>query len=154
MPDRALVTVTESVVVNRPPDEVFDFTQDYTYRSEWDRYVRDPEILSEEPRRIRVRVPMLGSYTIEYQLFRRGERTSAAFVDVASWLIAGGGGSWRYEPDGVGTRWTQTNTMELKHPRLFGWMVPMLRRNLQQSMRTAMAKASRMMEHRAATANG
>lgn len=146
MAERATVTARESVLVDRTPTEVFDFTQDYAHRSQWDRYVRDAEVLSDEPRRVRVRAPGIGTYTIEYRLFRRGVRTSAAFVEISSRWISGGGGSWEYEGRDGGTLWTQTNTFELKHSRLLGWTVPLWRRSLASSMRTAMAAAKRLME--------
>jgi hypothetical protein len=108
--------------------------------------VRRAHVLDESPRRVRVAVRGLGSFTIEYRLFRRGERTSAAFVDVDSWVISGGGGSWAYEGQGDGTDWTQTNTIELRHPRLLGWMKALLERSLRTSMRTAMSNARSMLE--------
>ena len=143
---RVTINVTESIVVARSPIDVFDFTQDYDRRSEWDTYVTAAEIVSYAPRRVIVRVATLGRYTVEYRLFRRGERTSAQFVDVESRWVAGGGGSWRYEPVADGTRWTQTNTFELKHPRLLRWAAPLVRVLLRRSMRQAMREARRVME--------
>lgn len=143
---RATITVSETVHVEQPPEAVFDYTQDYATRAVWDPGISEAQVLSEEPRRVRVRVPNVGRFTVEYRLFRRGERTSAAFVDVDSPWISGGGGSWSYEAADGGTSWTQTNTMELRHPRLFGWLAPIFRRNLAASMRQAMANAKRILE--------
>jgi hypothetical protein len=140
------INVSESIVVARPPIDVFDFTQDYDRRPEWDTYVTAAEIVSYAPRRVIVRVAAVGRYTVEYRLFRRGERTSAQFVDVESRWLAGGGGSWRYEPVAEGTRWTQTNTFELKHPRLLRWAAPLVRMLLRRSMRQAMREARRLMD--------
>ena len=61
---------------------------------------------------------------------RRPERTSAAFVDVESAWLSGGGGSWQYEPAGRGTDWTQTNTLELRPGWLFRLLAPLVERNL------------------------
>jgi hypothetical protein len=144
-PRRLTVTVTETIVVALPPIDVFDFTQDYDRRPEWDRYVTAAEIASYSPRRVTVRVGGVGRYTVEYRLFRRGERTSAQFVEVQSPWMAGGGGSWRYEPVGDGTRWTQTNTFELKHPLLSRWVAPLVRVLLRRSMRQAMREARQLM---------
>ena len=143
---RRTITVTESIHVARPPDRVFDYTQDYATRTDWDPAIKRARILSEEPRRVQITSPGLGTYVLEYRLFRRGDRTSAAFVDVDAWLFSGGGGSWRYEADGTGTRWTQVNTLELRHPRLTGWLAPLVERNVRSSMRTAMARARTIME--------
>jgi hypothetical protein len=146
MAERRTVTVAESVHVALDPESVFDYTQDYAHRREWDSAVESAEVLSDSPRRVRLSIKGVGRMTLVYQLFRRGERTSAAFVDVESWWVAGGGGSWAYEPDANGTRWTQTNTLELRHPRLMGLLSPMIERNLRSSMRKAMAAAASIME--------
>ena len=139
------IMVREHLYVARPRDEVFDYTQDYARRSEWDASVTTAEVLSESPRRIRITVRGLGSFTVAYELFRRPERTSAAFVDVDSRWISGGGGSWRYEPHDRGTDWTQTNTLELKAgwQRLLGRLVEW---SLRSTMRRSMAEARRQLE--------
>jgi hypothetical protein len=143
---RRLVSVTESVFVARPPEDVFDFTQDYAQRAEWDAGVTHAELLSEEPRAARVMIRGLGKATVTYQLFRRPERTSAAFTDVESAWICGGGGSWQYEPVQGGTQWQQTNTLELKRPRLMRLLAPWIERSLRQSTRTSMATAKERLE--------
>lgn len=143
---RATITVTATLRVERAPEAVFDHTQDYGRRAEWDRAVTDAQVLSESPRRIRLTVRGLGRFTVSYRLFRRPERTSAEFEDVSSPWITGGGGSWRYEASGDGTDWTQTNTLELKRPRLLRSLAPLIERNLRSSMRRAMAEAKAIME--------
>ncbi|HUG46790.1 MAG TPA: hypothetical protein VMP67_00075 [Candidatus Limnocylindria bacterium] len=88
----------------------------------------------------------IGPLVIEYKLYRRGERTSAAFRDVEWSLISGGGGSWSYTAREGGTDWSQTATLEFRK-RLVGWlMAPLLRRNMHTLMRKAMAEAKRIME--------
>jgi hypothetical protein len=150
VPERRLtITATETIHVARPPEAVFDFTQDYATRSAWDPVIREARVLSDEPRTVRVDVKGVGSYSIVYRLFRRPERTSASFEEVRSWWLAGGGGSWQYEARDDGTDWTQTNTLELRHPRLLGLLAPMVRRQLRDGMRTGMAKAKSMLEGQA-----
>ena len=84
--------------------------------------------------------------TVLYKLDRRPERTSAAFVDVESAWISGGGGSWEYEAVDGGTRWQQTNSLELKRPRLAVLLGPLLERGLRRSTQRAMADAKRRLE--------
>lgn len=142
---RRRITVSERVHVARSPHDVFDYSQDYGRRAEWDPSVTDAQVVCESPRRIRIAVRGLGRFTVSYQLFRRGQRTSAALVDVASPWISGGGGSWRYEPRDGGTDWTQTNTLELKRP----WLVliaPLMQASLRSTMRRSMAEAKRQLE--------
>ena len=143
---RQVVTVTETVWVHREPAAVFDYTQDYTRRTEWDRGVERVEILGTDPRTVRVRMAGLGDATVVYRLDRRPERTSAAFIDVASRWVSGGGGSWQYEDADGGTRWQQTNTLELRDGWLPRLLAPVIRSGLQRSMRRAMAEAKRRLE--------
>ena len=146
MSERHVVTVTETIWVDRPPDAVWDYTQDYARRTEWDAGVAEATILNAEPRTVRVKIPRLGSMTVVYRLDRRPERTSAAFTDVESGWVRGGGGSWEYEAADGGTRWQQTNSLELKHPRLAFLLGPVLERGLRRSTRRAMAEAKRRLE--------
>ena len=146
MAGRRTITVTETIHVERPPDEVFDFTQDYTRRSTWDPAVGEATYLSKDPVRARVKLPRVGTVTVEYRLYRRGDRTTAAFTDVDSWLVSGGGGSWSYAAAGQGTDWSQTNTVELRHSTLTGWMAPLLERTIRSGMRTGMRRAKAMLE--------
>ena len=144
------MTVTESVTVRRLPDVVWDYTQDYARRTEWDASVTGAESLDGEPRRARLTIAGVGEATLEHQLERRPERTSLAFTGVTSSWISGGGGSWSYEPtgEGIGTRWTQTNTLVLKHPRLMFVARPFIRRRLASGTRRSMLRAKEILEGR------
>ncbi|HEX5014776.1 MAG TPA: SRPBCC family protein [Candidatus Limnocylindrales bacterium] len=143
---RHVVTVTESIWIDRSPEVVFDYTQDYGRRTEWDAGVSSAKLVASDPRTARVRVRNLGAMTVRYRLDRRPERTSAAFSDVDSAWVSGGGGSWQYEPENGGTRWQQTNSLEVKRPWL-GWLIgPLLEQGLRRSTRVAMAEAKRRLE--------
>ena len=138
--------MTESIWVACPPEAVWDYTQDFTRRTEWDAGIAEATILQQDPRTVRVKVAGLGRMTVVYQLDRRPERTSAAFVDVESAWVSGGGGSWEYEAADGGTRWQQTNSLELKWPRLAFLLGPLLERGLRRSTQRAMAEAKRRLE--------
>jgi hypothetical protein len=146
MAGRKLISVTESIWVAQPPEVVFDYTQDYARRRDWDAGVTSAQVLSDEPRAVRVGIRGLGSVTVAYRLFRRPERTSAAFVDVRSSWFGGGGGSWEYQAEAGGTRWQQTNSLELKPGLVSRLAAPVIERSLRTSMRTAMAEAKRRLE--------
>jgi hypothetical protein len=141
-----MVTVSHTVHVKRSPEEVFDYTQDYSTRMDWDATVKSARVLDEEPRRVQVDMEGIGPLVIEYKLFRRGERTSAAFNDVRSRLIAGGGGSWTYEARDGGTDWTETSTLEFRNGFVGKLLAPVLRRNMRTLTSKAMAKAKAIME--------
>jgi hypothetical protein len=149
---RVTASATETMWVNRSPEDVFDYTQDYTTRTDWDPTVISAKVLSEDPRRVQVVMEGLGPLVIEYKLFRRGERTSAALIDVGSRLIAGGGGSWSYEARDGGTHWTQTSTLEFRNTLVGRLLSPLIRRNMATLMRKAMAEAKRIMESQPPTA--
>ncbi len=112
--DRNLVTVTESIWVNRLPEAVFDYTSDLAQRPEWDSAITKVAILSASPRAARVTVPGMGQTSVVMRLDRRPERTSAVFEDIESRWITGGGGAWSYESERGGTRWNETNTLVLR----------------------------------------
>jgi Polyketide cyclase / dehydrase and lipid transport len=143
---RHVVTVTESIWIDRSPEDVFDYTQDYARRTEWDTGISAAKLVDTEPRTARIRVKNLGTMTVVYRLDRRPERTSAAFNDVDSAWVNGGGGSWQYEPENGGTRWQQTNSLELKRPWLGVLVGPLLESGLRHSTRTSMAEAKRRLE--------
>jgi hypothetical protein len=144
--DRRIVTVSHTVHVERSPEEVFDYTQDYGTRTDWDPTVVSAEVLSRDPRRVKVVMEGLGPLVIEYKLDRRGERTSAAFRDMKSRIFSGGGGSWSYEPRDGGTDWTETSTLEFRNGLIGRLGAPMIRRNMATLTRKAMAKAKGIME--------
>ena len=143
---RNQVTASETLVVRRSPEAVFDFTQDYAHRTEWDSGVSEVEVLGDDPPQVRLTIRGLGRVTVAYRLFRRPERTSAAFVDVESRWIVGGGGSWQYTGVPDGTEWSQTNTLELRPGLAMRVLAPWIRRSLRSSMRTAMAHARERLE--------
>jgi uncharacterized membrane protein len=143
---RVTITASETIHVDRPPDEVFDYTQDYSTRPEWDASIASAEVIGEDPRRVRAEVRGVGTMVIEYKLFRRGERTSAAFTETDSRFFSGGGGSWSYVAAAGGTDWTQTNTMEFKSWLVGQLLAPLARRNLSSGMRKSMARAKEIME--------
>jgi hypothetical protein len=141
------IKVTESVFVNRPPDEVWDFTQDYSRRHEWDSAVLEATVLHHAPVP-RVLVRCTGGLTsiFQYRQFERPSRTSLVMEDVQSSLFAGGGGSWSYVPKGNGTLWTQTNTLAIKPGWWRGLLLPLMRRQLLLSTRRSMEKAKQRLE--------
>ena len=68
------------------------------------------------------------------------------FGDVKSTWVCGGGGSWQYEAVEGGTRWQQTNTLELRRPRLTGFLAGSLERRLRASTQRSMVAAKEILE--------
>ena len=146
-PDPRSLTVTASVFVRRPAEFVWDFTQDYARRPEWDASVLEATVLEHEPLpRVRVRCAGGLSCVFRYRGFDRPRRTSVSMEEVRSLLIQGGGGSWSYEAREGGTLWTQTNSLMLRP----GWwrqlLAPVVRRSLRAATRRAMQRARALLE--------
>lgn len=149
MPNR--VTVMEMVEVKARPEVVWDFTQDFSRRREWDANIVGAEVLSETPmRRVRVRGRGKFQCVLEYKLFERPRRTSLAMVEIeGTRLITGGGGSWAYEATATGgTRWTQTNTLDLSAGGFMALLKFFAEAQLRKATRESMAKAVRLIEAR------
>src|SRR5882672_2740781 len=144
-----LVTVTENLQIARPPEVVWDFTQDYSRRAQWDQGILTAEVLAPSPA-LRVRVRAAGGVrgVFEYKLFDRPRRTSVVLTEVQSALLAGGGGSWSYEARDGGTWWTQTNSLRFKNGILFALLGGLVRWQLRSGTRKAMQTAKQMLEAR------
>jgi hypothetical protein len=145
-PSRSL-TVTASVLVHRPVEAVWDFTQDFSRRAEWDASVLQATVLEREPLpRVRIRGAGGLRCVLRYRSFDRPRRTSVSLEEVSSPLIQAGGGSWSYEAREDGTLWTQTNSLTLRP----GWwrrlLAPLVRRGLEVATRRAMHRAQALLE--------
>ena len=144
-----LVTVTESVFVRCTPEVLWDYTQDFARRREWDASVREVHVLATQPVP-RVRVHSAGGVraVFQYKQFERPVRTSLALEDVESVWIEGGGGSWSYERHADGTLWTQTNSLRIRAGFWRALFVPWIRGQLRTSTRKAMLRAKQHVEAR------
>lgn len=141
------IVVQQRIRIEAPPEVVWDFTQDYTRRLQWDPSLLSCEVLEREPRlRVAVRAPGALQCVFEYRLLERPHRTSVAMTEVRSALVAGGGGAWTYRADGGGTWWEVTNSITLKS-RLAGLLLgPLIRWQLGRTTRVALQRAKRAIE--------
>ncbi|HUP57435.1 MAG TPA: SRPBCC family protein [Bdellovibrionota bacterium] len=140
------VTATRSISVQAPPEAVWDYTQDWNRRAEWDSSVSELISLTEKPRQVRARFKGGLVFDLEYKLDDRPRKTSLAMVNGNSRWIIGGGGSWRYDAIPGGTDWTQTNTLVLRDHWLMRLLVPFLRVGLGLSTAQAMRAAKLAVE--------
>ncbi|MCK6497912.1 MAG: SRPBCC family protein [Nitrospira sp.] len=136
------VTVRESLFVPAPPARVWDYTQDYECRCDWDSSIVEARVTALAPRRM-VAVRCRGGMrcTFRYKADERPRRTSVAMVDVRSRLIEGGGGAWRYEEAPGGTLWTQVNTLRFRGGLSVRVLRPLLKWWLHRQTRRAMRRA-------------
>lgn len=141
------VTIKESIRIAASPETVWDYTQNYAHRTEWDDAILEAKVLQTEPAPL-VRIRGKGglSFTAKYTLFRRPQITSLAMIDVESSWASGGGGSWLYEAHDGGTLWTQTNTLSIKNLFLYRLLRPLFERQLHSGTQRAMHKAKQLLE--------
>ncbi|MFT5479072.1 MAG: hypothetical protein ACI9NN_000019 [Bacteroidia bacterium] len=141
------ITISASIFINRKPGMVWDFTQDYHQRTKWDKAVRSIKIIEETPNRI-VELKLKGKQKLrfQYKLDDRPTKTRLAIIASDSWLLAGGGGSWNYEPKNGGTEWSQTNALILKSGIMVGLLKPVIRIFFQRQMRSSMRMAKAWLE--------
>jgi polyketide cyclase/dehydrase/lipid transport protein len=138
------VTAREVVFVAAPPERVWEFTQDWTRRHQWDPAVVAAEYLEREPPVVRVRGAGGVRFLARYKLFDKPARTSVAMTESSSRIVTGGGGAWVYEPAAGGTRFAQANT--LTFPRWAFLIAPFLSWTLRRATRKALQNAKRMLE--------
>jgi hypothetical protein len=143
------VVVKDQAWILAPPEIVWDFTQDYSRRADWDRSILQASVLAETPQR-RVQIVAVGnlSCVFQYRQSERPRRTSLSMVDVRSPLVAGGGGAWAYEPDRGGTRWEVTNTLVLRNALLYVLFGRIVGWQLRRATRRALEMVKAMIEGR------
>ncbi len=142
-----LITINESVFISREPGVVWDFTQDFSKRSRWDKSIAHAKVVCESPARIvDIRVRRILDATLQYKLEERPVRTSQSLTGTRSPLFRGGGGSWHYEPHENGTVWTQTNSLVLKSGFMIRLFRPALEAMLRRSTRQSMKNAKKLIE--------
>jgi hypothetical protein len=140
------ITVTESIVISASPDAVWDFTQDYDRRNLWDEFVKEARVEQESPRVVWIRSTGM-TCRFRYKLDDRPRKTSLRITDIEpGWGPTGGGGSWVYERDDRGTRWTNTGSLTVSNRLLYWMLKPFLAWYLRRSYRRAMRKAKAMIE--------
>jgi len=143
------ITVIHSVFIKASPTEVWDFTQDYSQRTKWDKSIIEATVKSEEPKRIVKVYDKRGLSTyLRYRQYDRPNKTSLVMTNTRSSFIKGGGGSWKYLNRDGGTLWTQTNTLILKKNTLLFLLRPFIVLKLKQSTRTAMERAKQIIENK------
>lgn len=141
------LTIRASLVIDRPPESVWDFTQDFTQRSAWDSAIHRARVVVAGPvPRVEVEGAAGFKAVLQYRQFERPLRTSLALEEVRSPLVAGGGGSWSYERLGAATRWTQHNTVVLRDSFVAKLAAPLLRWQFERATLRAMRRAKARLE--------
>jgi len=136
-----LIRFSESVWLNAPPEAVFELTQDYGRRLEWDTFLKKAELCANATKAgLGVRAWCVAHNGVgmetEYVSYRP-PRVTAVKMTRGPWLFRSFAGSWNYKPEGVGTRMIFTYSCALRFPfTLVPFVVRMiLRREMRQRLR-------------------
>lgn len=140
------ITIKESIFVALPPDAVYDFTQDYTKRPEWDRLIKEAKVVSEDPRVVDMVAKDESTMTVRYDKEQRPETTVLTIIEINSQMMKGGEYHWHYQAQDGGTLWTQENTIHLKDALWAKLMLPAAGKYFKDKTVQAMQKAKEMME--------
>jgi hypothetical protein len=135
------------VIVCKPRELVWDYTNDITSRTSWDPVITSADVIQHEPNRI-IKIKSRGntSLTCHYKHYERPHKSSIIAKDISSPWIASADGSWSYDKIGRGTLWSQIHTIELRQHPLNKIMLPFYKWYFKKLTRHAMAKARAMME--------
>lgn len=141
------IAIHQSILIHHSREVVWDFTQNYDLRTEWDRSVLQATVMQNSPNRM-VKLKMKGNTTVTYlyKLDERPNRTTLAACDITSPFIKNLGGSWTYETHNGQTRWTQKGTIILKDTYLLRVLNPVFRFLFNYRTKIAMRKAKRLLE--------
>ena len=139
--------IRHSIVINKPKEVVWDYTQNYDNRTAWDSSVLAATVLQTTPNRI-VKLKMIGgtSMTYVYKLDDRPNKTTLVAREVTSPIIASLGGTWIYEDQDNQTRWTQAGSVILKKQFLAMLMLPICKMAFTMFTKKAMQKAKHQIE--------
>ena len=140
--------IRHSIVINKPKEVVWDYTQNYDNRTAWDSAVLEATVLQITPNRI-VKLKMIGGTTMTYvyKLDDRPNKTTLVAREVTSPIIESLGGAWMYEDqDDNQTRWTQAGSVILKKHFLVMLMLPICQMALSMLTKKAMQKAKQEIE--------
>jgi hypothetical protein len=139
------ITIRESIFIQRRRGDVWDFTQDYGRRTQWDKSIKACKVLQKDPLIVDVQGPGLCA-ELAYKQNERPYKTSLAMNNIRSLVVEDGGGSWKYEDINDGCEWTQTNTLVLRPLRFNFLLKPMIRFIFRSNTRRAMRKAKKLLE--------
>ena len=143
------ISVKATIVVNASPEAVWDYTQNWQYRREWDSSVVEVIKIEDSPsKNVRARFKGGVEFLVQYKIGERPLRTGLAMIESNSQWMVGGGGSWQYKSAGNSTEWCQQNTIVFRNHFLIRFFGPVIKLLLQASTLTNMKKAKGIIEAR------
>ncbi len=140
------ITFSERVVIDRPKEIVWDYTQNTDLLSEWDKSILEAEVIEESPRTIRLQMTGGITMTIMYTLENRPNKLAFTYRKVESPILEHGGCTSTFEERNGTTLWIQSCTLVFKYHVLLGIMLPIYRLRYGKKMKEAMKRAKSVLE--------
>lgn len=142
------IKIKFSILINKPVEEVWDYTQNYDFRTIWDSTVIETKVVQVLPHRI-VNLQLKGNTSLNYvyTLDDRPHRTVLIAENISSPIIKKAGGSWTYENEMGQTRWTQRGTIIFKEGLLIKILFPFIKIAFSHFLKKSMFNAKRQIEN-------
>lgn len=142
------VTVNETIAVSAHPEKVWDYTQNWNHRQDWDKSILQAHYVQEGPlKSVQVKAKGGLSFDVQYKLSDRPHKTTLVMSNLNSKIVIGGGGSWRYNLQDGKTLWTQNNTLILPDNLMGKLLKPIVAMGLRRTTRLAMKRAKKILEN-------
>jgi ribosome-associated toxin RatA of RatAB toxin-antitoxin module len=142
----------ESIEIDAGPAELFDLSQDYDHRLEWDPFLRSASLVGAREAGVGVRALCVSrsgwAMETEYVSFNP-PRATAVKMTRGPWFLAGFAGSWRFEEIKPGrTRVGFRYSLEAR-PRALAWLLnPILARSFARDTRARLRALKQAAERR------
>ena len=138
------ITFRHKVFISLPPEVVWDYTQNYDLRNQWDNSISEASVLEMDPHRVvRIKTKTNVIMVFEYKLDDRPNKTSLSIRETNSKWIIGGGGAWNYERENGGTSWSQTNTLIFRPSFVIRFLLPIIQLAFRLQVKSAMKNVVR-----------
>jgi len=139
---------TESIIIERSPEVVFDFTQDYNNRLTWDTFLRKADLLyGAKEAGIGVKALCVAKNGIgmvtEYVTFNKPKVTAIKMID-GPYMFKSFLGSWTFKEVNDRTEVTFLYAYEFRFP--FSLISPLIKAKLQKEVRKRLADLKRNIE--------
>lgn len=143
------ITIKETILISKPREVVWDYTQNYNNRTVWDNSVIETMVLQTEPNRI-VKLRLRGNTTMifYYKLYDRPRKTTLVAKEITSSFIESAGGSWSYDGQDGATQWTQINTIVFKPTSFLKFLLPIYKLIFSTQTKRAMKNVKHEIENK------
>ncbi|WP_298897270.1 hypothetical protein [uncultured Psychroserpens sp.] len=142
------ITVKNTINIKSTKENVWGFTQNFDNRKAWDESILECHVLQKKPFKL-ISIKTIGGIKakLKYKICDKANKTTLKLIDVKSFIIKGGGGSWKYETENNETKWSQVNSLVFKNKFWFLILGNILRNRLEANTKKSMVIAKTMIEN-------